>query len=213
MKIEVLSYTVPVDGQTIEKLIERIGRVSHKSEDKISDESTEDFLKMILKMKHDALWEFADFTVLVSDVSRAMTHQLVRHRLVSYMQESQRHVEPNGYVTPYSLKEGEVATLYAVGLQMAFNNYEKLLKAGIPKEDARFVLPNATHTRIVVKANLREWLHIIDMRGAPDAQWEIREFAIEMLRLLKRYAPTVFGHYRIVERDGKKIIVKGLIGK
>jgi len=78
--------------------------------------------------------------------------------------------------------------------------YSELRRLGIKNEDARFVLPNAVESQIVVTANLREWRHIVELRGSPDAQWEIRKIAIEILKLLKSHVPTVFEDFQIDER-------------
>lgn len=160
---------------------------------------------MLLKMGHYSVLEHAYATFRISDVSRSFTHQLVRHRLCSYTQQSQRYVDESrfNYIEPASIKNNPKAhSAFIRFIEDAKRIYLELQKLGIKNEDARFVLPNAVESQIVVTANLREWRHIIGLRGNPDAQWEIREVAIEVLKILQKYAPTVFEDFRIDEQGG-----------
>jgi len=129
-------------------------------------------------------------------VSRAMTHQLVRHRIASYTQQSQRYVTYNTlekYVTPASIADkAEAKELFEETLERISKTYNNLLKLGIPKEDARFILPNACKTNIIVTMNARELRHFFNLRCCVRAQWEIREAATEMLRQVKKVAPVLF---------------------
>ena len=153
-------------------------------------------LKNIVEKGHGSVLEHCCFTFSIEGISRACSHQLVRHRVASYSQQSQRYVngEKFGYITPDKIKKMDV-------LDEAYNNfmeevqtfYKNLILAGIPKEDARYILPNATTTNIVVTMNARELLHFIGLRSSPRAQWEIRELAQEMLRQLQDVAPVIFG--------------------
>ena len=139
--------------------------------------------------------EHAYATFRISGISRAFTHQLVRHRLCSFTQQSQRYVDESkfNYIEPLSIKNRpEAHSAFVDFMERARKAYQELQKLGIKKEDARFVLPNATESQIVVTANLREWRHIIELRSEPGAQWEIREAAIEILKILKKHAPTIF---------------------
>jgi len=177
-----------------EKLIETIGRVAYQSFDKQIEGSEKKFIRMLIKRGHESVLEHASATVRIKGVSRALTHQLVRHRLCSFTQKSQRWVSESDftYITPNSVK-GQTYVIYNSLMNTIRDTYNVLVKSGIPKEDARFILPNATSTEIVITANFREWRHILRLRGARQAQWEIRKLAIKILELLKEYAPTVFG--------------------
>lgn len=156
-----------------------------------------EFLKMVMGFGHMSVTEHATFTFSISNVSRALTHQLVRHRMASYTQQSQRYVKfKEGeiqYVTPPEIeKNQEAKEIYTTTMATAANAYHKLLKQDIAPEDARFVLPNAATTNIVVTMNARELMHFIRLRTCNRTQWEIRECAIEMLKLAKTKAPTMF---------------------
>jgi len=177
-----------------EKLIETIGRVAYQSFDKQTEGSEKKFIRMLIKRGHESVLEHASATVRIKGVSRALTHQLVRHRLCSFTQKSQRWVSESDftYITPNSVK-GQTYVIYNSLMNTIRDTYNVLVKSGIPKEDARFILPNATSTEIVITANFREWRWILRLRGARQAQWEIRKLAIKILELLKEYAPTVFG--------------------
>jgi thymidylate synthase (FAD) len=188
-----------------ERLIETAGRTSYLSFDKQKENTEKEFIRMLLKMGHYSVLEHAYATFRIAGVSRAFTHQLVRHRLCSYTQQSQRYVDESrfNYIEPESIKNNPKAhSLFVRFIEDAKRTYLELQKLGIESEDARFVLPNAVESQIVVTANLREWRHIIGLRGNPDAQWEIREVIIEVLKILQKYAPTVFEDFEIDEQCG-----------
>ena len=156
-----------------------------------------EFLKMVMGFGHNSVTEHAVFTFSISGVSRALTHQLVRHRVASYTQQSQRYVkfseEEIQYVTPHTIEADEDSkAIYTEVMAQLASAYQKLIKNGIPPEDARFVLPNAATTNIVVTMNARELMHFIRLRSCERTQWEIREAAEEMLKLAKEKAPTLF---------------------
>ena len=203
MKIELLFIT-----PNAEKLIETAGRTSYLSFDKQGEGSEKKFIRMLIKRGHYSVLEHAYATFRISGVSRAFTHQLVRHRLCSFTQQSQRHVDESNftYVEPPSIKDkAEAYRIFSKFIEYARETYTKLIEIDIPKEDARYVLPNAIESQIVVTANLREWRHIVELRGSPNAQWEIRKVAIEILKILKKHAPTVFEDFEI---DEEKSIVR-----
>ena len=186
-----------------EKVIEKAGRVSHQSFDKETPDSHIKFIRMLIKLGHTSVLEHAVASFRISGVSRSLTHQLVRHRIASYTQKSQRYVDETSfdYVIPDQIKENETAlNLYENFMDYCKDTYKKLKELGIPKEDARFILPNATKTEIVLTANLREFRHMISLRGSKEAQWEIRRLFIEILKILKEKAPTVFEDF-IIEDD------------
>ena len=197
MKVELLFIT-----PNAEKLIETAGRTSYLSFNKQEKDSEKAFIRMLIKNGHLSVLEHAYATFRISGISRAFTHQLVRHRLCSYTQQSQRYVDESNfnYIEPKSIKNTPKAhSLFVKFMEEARSVYSELQKLGIRNEDARFVLPNAVESQIVVTANLREWRHIIELRGSPDAQWEIRNMAIEILKILKKHVPTVFEDFEIDE--------------
>ena len=163
----------------------------------MSDEQAEKVLKVIMTGGHFSTLEHASFTFAIDGVSRALTHQLVRHRLASYNQQSQRYVKfKDGnvpYVLPPSIAEDEEKTaLFNEAIQATVDAYTKLVDAGVEAEDARYLLPNAAETKIVVTMNARELYHFFTVRCCNRAQWEIRELAWKMLELVRPLAPYVF---------------------
>ena len=154
-------------------------------------------LKGALASGHESVVEHVSFTFAISGVSRALTHQLVRHRMASYSQQSQRYVNMRGceYVIPETIqKDPNARYFYNWCITATQNIYAKLLDFGIPEEDARYVLPNACCTNIVVSMNARELMHFFALRCCSRAQWEIRELANRMLELVKEVAPTIFAN-------------------
>jgi len=162
----------------------------------MSPEAIHRVLKTIMDSGHLSTLEHASYTFAVDGVSRSLTHQLVRHRLASYNQQSQRYVtyaeEPSFIVPPTVAAHPEAAAAFEESMQAAFASYRALLDAGIPAEDARYVLPNAMETKIVVTMNARELLHFFELRCCKRAQWEIRALACEMLALAQDTAPFIF---------------------
>lgn len=156
----------------------------------------EAFLKKILGLGHLSVLEHASFSFGIEGISRACSHQLVRHRIASYSQQSQRYVshkERFEAVTPPSLAAvPELAGRYESLLDQIHGLYRELLDAGVPAEDARFLLPNAAATKIVITMNARELLHFFTLRCCRRAQWEIQLMAKEMLRLARAAAPLLF---------------------
>jgi thymidylate synthase (FAD) len=159
-------------------------------------ERARQIIKRVTGYGHMSVIEHASFTFSIEDVSRAMTHQLVRHRLASYTQQSQRYVKYDtlkSYVTPPTIANNpDAQKIFEEALEHVSNVYNKLLEMGIPKEDARYILPNAAKTNIVVTMNARELRHFFNLRCCARSQWELREVAIEMLRQVKRVAPSLF---------------------
>jgi thymidylate synthase (FAD) len=153
-------------------------------------------IRQVTGYGHVSIIEHASFTFSVEGVSRAMTHELVRHRIASYTQQSQRYVTYdalNGFVTPPKIAASpEANKIFNETLKEISKTYQKLLKMGFPKEDARFILPNAAKTNIVVTMNARELRHFFNLRCCARAQWEIREVAEEMLKQARKVALTLF---------------------
>jgi len=172
------------------------------------DSEVRTFVTRLRKMGHLSPFEHASYTFLLEGVSRALTHQLVRHRIASYSQRSQRYVTHDTfeYIIPPSFTgmmvatdEGyvEATTYYREFMEHAAEVYQKLrnsLGGGgeAANEDARYVLPNATETKIMVSMNARELFHFFNERLCMRAQWEIRRTADEMLRLVKEATPVIF---------------------
>jgi thymidylate synthase (FAD) len=153
-------------------------------------------LRKVLDMGHLSVLEHASFTFGLEGISRACSHQLVRHRIASYSQQSQRYVshrEPFEAVVPDSVAaHPELAARFDRHLAATHELYCELLAAGVPAEDARFVLPNAAATKLVMTMNARELHHFFALRCCRRAQWEIRAMAREMLRLARKAAPLLF---------------------
>ena len=163
--------------------------------DKTSDKELKSILEHVMSLGHTSVIEHASFNFAISDVSRSLTHQLVRHRIASYAQQSQRYVdfkEPN-YVTPPEIaKNKKMKKAYDETMKNIWEQYNKLLEMGIPAEDSRFVLPNAACTNILVTMNARSLLNFFELRCCLHAQWEIRKLANLMLKEVKKTAPTIF---------------------
>ena len=140
-------------------------------------------MRHCIKSGHTSVTEFCDFTFHIEGISRALSHQLVRHRLASYAQRSQRYCSENGfkYITPYSIKNNSNIDLAYKNMMDRINDfYESLISLGIPNEDARMILPNACETQIEVKMNLRSLMNFMNERLCSCAQWEIRSLAQKM---------------------------------
>lgn len=159
-------------------------------------DSVRKVLRTIMTSGHFSALEHAAYTFAVDGVSRAMTHQLVRHRLASYNQQSQRYVAyeatPRFIVPPGIAQDAHARAAYDAATAAAFAAYRALVDAGVPAEDARYLLPNAMETKIVVTMNVRELLHFFELRCCKRAQWEIRALALEMLALAEPTAPYIF---------------------
>jgi thymidylate synthase (FAD) len=202
IEVELLSYSPDP-----ERLIERAARTCYDTTHRMSSSDTRVFLKKLFDAGHHSVFEHASATFRVSGVSRACTHQLVRHRLASYSQRSQRYVMEKTplYVRPPSIyRAGQDAVgLYRKAIEYAWDAYLKLVSAGVPREDARYLLPNACASELVMSANFREWLHVLRQRLAPDAQWEIAELCRLIHEKLMEIAPSVFGLLEPPARRGK----------
>lgn len=187
MNIELIAITAEPEA-----LIARAARVSHRSEGRGLGADRK-LIRRLIELGHESVLEHAVATFEVSGISRACANQFTRHRLASFVQESQRYVDVRGraLVRPPTLSDEDWAKareLYAQAVAL----YEELLARGVPKEDARFVLPIGAETRLVVTANFREWRHILSLRLEKTAQWEIRELARRILGILREHAPSVF---------------------
>jgi len=189
-QLEVELIAITPDAQ---KVIEQAGRTCYMSFDKIDDDSQAGFIKRLIKIGHESPLEHAYATFRIKNCSRAMTHQLVRHRLMAVSQQSQRYVDEEEftYVVPESMP-AELADEFHKDMKTIQAMYHKWREKGLKREDARFVLPNACTSEIVVSANFREWRHIIIIRTDKGAQWEIKKAAHCILDILKKLAPACF---------------------
>jgi thymidylate synthase (FAD) len=203
MKVELIAVT-----PRAEEVIERAARVCYQSQDRIGDGSAAVFLPKLLAMGHESPFEHAYATFLIDGCSRAMTHQLVRHRMMSVSQKSQRYVSESGFdfVVPPSVTADKV-TDFRRDMETIRAMYARWKESGLRNEDARFVLPNACSSEIMISANFREFRHIFRVRCTRHAQWEIREACMRMLEILYREAPNVFadlyGEFAASGMEGK----------
>lgn len=160
----------------------------------LSREEISSLLKRLISMGHLSPIEHASFTFAIEGVSRSLSHQLVRHRIASYSQKSQRYVNENNfsYITPPTIAaDPKALDLYEKVMGELKETYGKL--AGIvPREDARYLLPNATETKLVCTMNARSLYNFFRMRCCRRAQWEIRELALRMREQVRQVAPILF---------------------
>ena len=162
----------------------------------MSDREVRRVLATIMKSGHFSALEHATYTFAIDGVSRALTHQLVRHRIASFNQQSQRYVtfskEPDVVVPPMISRDEELKEIFDIAIDISYYVYSTLIDMGIPAEDARYVLPNACTSKIVVTMNVRELMHFFSLRCCQRAQWEIQELGNRMLELAAPTAPYVF---------------------
>ena len=195
--IEILS---PIDGQEILKRIEQAGRVCYKSEDKITDGSAERFVANILKRGHEAVLEHQSITVkFICD--RGVSHEIVRHRLAAYCQESTRYCNysKDGFGNEITVVEPcflEHDTPQWAAWESAMKNaefsYFRMLELGCTPQEARSVLSNSLKTEVVMTANLREWRHFFQLRTAKAAHPQMRELTRPLLCTMQELVPVVF---------------------
>lgn len=163
----------------------------------VSKEQSVRLIKQIISSGHTSTIEHASFTFAIEGISRALTHQLVRHRIASYSQQSQRYVkskEMNYVIPPKVARDPKAKKIFESFIKKAGEDYQKLLSLGIPAEDARFVLPNASETKIVMTMNARALTNFLKERMCTRAQWEIRDLANKIYDLVKKAAPEIFEH-------------------
>jgi len=180
-----------------ERVIEQAGRTCYLSFERMDEGSQADFIRRLIKVGHESPLEHAYATFRIKNCSRAMTHQLVRHRLMAVSQQSQRYVDEQqfSYVVPEGMPAQYLEDFHQ-DMRTIQQMYRKWRERGLKREDARFVLPNACVSEIVVSADLREWRHIFQLRLSPKAQWEIRRACEMILAILREHAPTCFEDIR-----------------
>jgi thymidylate synthase (FAD) len=197
MRVELIAVTRYLKGEGgPQALLEHAGRVCYRSAGRGNPDA---FLRARIREGHESIIEHATATFEISGISRAASHQLVRHRLASYSQESQRYVsmeEPEWVLPPAIEEDPEARAVWEQFAGQVKAAYRALRERGVRKEDARFVLPNATATRIIVTMNFRELRHVFRVRISPHAQWEIRQVAVRMLEAVYPHAPAVFEDLR-----------------
>lgn len=184
MNVELISIT-----PNCEEVIEQAGRTCYQS--KVGNPK---IIQAWIKSGHESVIEHSSATFKINGVSRSLTHQLVRHRISSFSQQSQRYVKENGfeYVTPSSIKNSKYNEDYNLLMSSIQTFYDNMVKEGIKKEDARFILPNACTSEIVFTMNFRAMRNFFKLRLDKHAQWEIRNMAGLMLDIIKPLAPNVF---------------------
>lgn len=197
-EFEILS---PLEPKAMLARIERAGRTCYRSEGRITPDSASAFVRGIIKSGHHSVIEHESLSVrLVCD--RGVTHELVRHRLAAFSQESTRYVNygrgPEGrglvLVKPLFFEEGtEKYDLWLKAMEAAEKAYLELIEAGASAQEARTVLPNSLKTEIVMTANLREWRHVLAIRCAPASHPQMREIMKMLLDKFKELLPDIFG--------------------
>lgn len=194
MNVELIGITQFLKGNnTPDELLEFAGRVCYRSAPR---GDAGDFVMKRVREGHESIIEHASATFYITGISRACSHQIVRHRIASYSQESQRYVDmsnPEFVVPPAIAGDNEALAIWKKFVEESKATYRKLRERGIRKEDSRFLLPNATTTRLVLTMNFRSLRHFFEIRCQRDAQWEIRDVALEMLRQMRDVSPAVFG--------------------
>lgn len=203
MRVIPASFTLEndVNGLSIIQSIERYGRTCYKSEEAITDTSAKEFVKKIISNGHESVLEHEKVTVRII-CDRGVSHEIVRHRIASYSQESTRYCNYSKdkfgneltFIKPcfWSEDKNVKLKLWEQAMRSAEESYFALLQAGAKPEEARSVLPNSLKTEIVVTMNLREWRHFFRLRTSVRAHPQMREIASQMLRRFKEVLPIIF---------------------
>ncbi|XOA43222.1 MAG: FAD-dependent thymidylate synthase [Candidatus Nealsonbacteria bacterium] len=186
----------------------------------MTDTSATKFVEMLRKLGHESVLEFSSMIVQFNNVSRGFTHELVRHRLASYVQESTRRVDESDFevvIPPTKDPDEKLVELILPNdkkIKVSFRDwmdlneqmYRGLRKAEWKCEDSRQVIPIGIKSQIIVGANFREWRHIFKLRCAPGAHWEIRRVMINLLKDVQKRVPIVFDDFKVSE-DGKSAVI------
>lgn len=195
MKVRLVAYTP--DPETAVALAARMCYSKRGVEDiqkDLHEKEVHRLVNLLTAVGHMSPTEHASFTFAVEGISRACSHQLVRHRIASYSQKSQRYVDETGFsfVIPPSIRDNkEALDIYLEEMERLKECYKRLA-ALVPKEDARYVLPNATETQLIMTFNTRSLHNFFRQRLCQRAQWEIRELAERMLQEVRKVAPVLF---------------------
>lgn len=173
-------------------------RAADDIEEHLTQEEIERLLGFLRQRNHLSPFEHADFTFSADGISRALSHQLVRHRIASYSQESQRYVNymktpALPYIRPPSLaSHPEAQKIFDDAVHHTLEAYRAMVNAGVAPEDARYIFPNAIETKLVFTLNARSLFNFFEQRCCIKAQWEIRQLAFDMLKAVRRVAPLIF---------------------
>lgn len=189
-----------VNGNEILKKIEIAGRVCYKSEDKITSESAKIFIQNLLTSGHESVIEHEKISVRII-CDRGVTHEIVRHRIASYSQESTRYCNYTKdkfgneltFIKPcFWSEDSEEYRLWIETMQIIENSYNKMIKLGTKPQEARSILPNSLKTEIIVTMNLREWRHFFKLRTSNRAHPQMREIAVMLLEKFKKEIDILF---------------------
>lgn len=187
-----------IDGEELIKKLECYARVCYKSEDKITANSAREFIKMLIRKGHESVIEHEKVTVRVI-CDRGVSHEIVRHRLGSYSQESTRYCNYKAdgirVLNPFinsSLDDNEKYEIWLKAMTECEKAYNNLIDIGATPQEARSVLPNSLKTEIVITYNLREWRHFFKLRCAKNAHPQMREIAILILKEFQKLIPVIF---------------------
>lgn len=195
MKIVKPSHQIMDNVEGILQKLERSGRVAYKSEDRITKDSARKFIKSLIERGHESVIEHVNVTVkFVCD--RGVTHELVRHRLVSYTQESTRYCnykDEVAFIEPsFWYKDSFCRILWGNTMKRLEEVYKMMIENGATPQEARSILPNSLKTEIVTTCNLREWRHILKLRTAKTAHPQMRELMIPLLKEFQKRIPIIF---------------------
>lgn len=190
------AFVDSINGNAILKKLEAAGRTCYKSEDKITEDSAINFVRNLIKCGHESVLEHVSITVrIITD--RGISHEIVRHRLASYSQESTRYCNYKDkeieFVLPYDIDpETKIFDYWKLSCQSSETDYKVLIAKGVAPQTARSVLPNCLKTELVMTCNLREWRHFFKMRCAPGAHPDMKYLATIMLHDFQEKIPVVF---------------------
>ena len=210
IKVVLLSHTIDPEQNVVAAIRQCYSAVgAEELKEKTSAETRDRLVNQVVESGHTSTVEHAVFTFAIEGISRACSHQLVRHRVASYSQQSQRYVDLSkselGYIVPPEIKnDKKLLEKYQKVMDLIENEYRELVKVGVKPEDARYVLPNACQTKIVVTMNARSLLNFFRERCCLRAQWEIRILANLMLAEVKKVAPKIF------ENAGASCVSEGI---
>ncbi|MFN3411304.1 MAG: FAD-dependent thymidylate synthase [Exilispira sp.] len=197
MKVLLLSYTFEPEKQVAvaANLCYSNNDIEQVKEKFYDQEEQKRLINILIFNNHLSPFEHASFTFGIQNVSRSLTHQLVRHRIASYSQQSQRYVNMRNnlsYVLPLSIEKSRYKQDFIHYIEEGKELYKRMIEDGIPKEDARYLLTNATCSNIIVTMNARSLLNFFELRCCKHSQWEIRKLAFIMLSRVKKVAPILF---------------------
>lgn len=207
-KAEIIRPALTQDAiDSIYRNIEIAGRTCYKSEDKITNDSARKFVRALVKSGHEAMIEHASMTVRFT-VDRGVSHELVRHRLASWAQESQRYCSYDKdkfgneitFIEPFFFKDSILMKDWELAMKQAEAVYMRMLKAGSTPQEARTVLPNSTKTEVVMTANMREWRHFFKLRAAGETGTphpQMLEVTVPLLKQCRELMPELFDDIKI----------------